>query len=70
MFDFFEKHLGKFVGGTTILSSVNFVTLLVSSLSDGIITDEELHALIQASSGIQVVVLVVIMAFLKSRNDK
>lgn len=66
--EFIKKNILKIVTVPVVISAGSFALLLVQSLSDGVISDEELHSLIQAGSGIELVFLAVIMAVLKVRK--
>lgn len=65
-----NKHALKAVSVTTLLSGGNFLIMLLQALADGKITDEELHQLITASSGIETLVLAVVIYFLRRQNKK
>lgn len=60
-----KKHLFKLITIPAIISALNFIVLILQSVSDGVITDQELHALIKASSGIDIIFLVIAITLLK-----
>lgn len=68
MIDWLETHILKLIGIPVTLNVVKFALLLVQSLSDGVITDDELHSLMQLGSGVELIVLVIVMAVLKVKK--
>ena len=66
--EWIKDNILKIAAVPVVVSSGNFILLLVQSMSDGVITDEELHALIKVGSGIELICLVAVMGVLKIRK--
>ncbi len=69
LLQFLEKNLNRILTVPVIISLMHFILLLIQSLSDGILTNEELHALIQGTSGINIVILGFVMIVLKLKSE-
>jgi hypothetical protein len=65
-----EKHIGKAIGIPFALNGIQFLLMLLHATSDGVIDHEELEGLLQAGSGIQMVLLAGVMAYLKLKRNK
>jgi len=52
----------------TLLGFVTFLANLISALSDGVIDGNEFHQLMSSSSGIETVLLLVVMVALKKKK--
>jgi hypothetical protein len=63
-----KDHTGKIMWIPLIMSSTTFVANLIIAASDGVISDDEFHSLIQQSTGGQMVVLIAIMGLLKLKK--
>lgn len=62
------NNLTKVIGVPVVVNSMSFLALLFQSLSDGVIDETELHNLLTAGSGIDLIVLVFVMAVMKVRS--
>jgi len=51
-----------------VMSSISFVTNLLTALSDGVIDDTELHQLMSSANGIEMLVLFLIMIALRDKK--
>lgn len=67
--DMIKEHAKPLIAVPAILNGGNFLIMLLQSVSDGVITDQELHNLMQASSGLNIVILGIVMLIMK-RNDQ
>lgn len=65
-----KNNVSKVVAIPAFVSSVQFLILLVQAASDGVIDDNELHQLMTAGSGINLIVLLLVYAILKLKNEK
>jgi len=68
--DFLEKHLNKILGTTTIISTVQFLASLFACLDDGKLSMDEIHTLLISSSGIETVLIMVIVTVIKIRDAR
>lgn len=66
--EWIKNNVMKIITVPVVISTGNFAVLLVQSLSDGVITEDELHMLIKAGSGIQLVCLALVMGVLKIKK--
>lgn len=67
-FDKFKENLDKVITVPALLSTANFLANLLAALKDNNISDQEFHALLQMSSGIEAIILFAIMAFLRIKK--
>lgn len=63
-----EKNAGKTVGIPFIISTLQFLLMLLHAMSDGIIDHQELEALLQAGNGVQMVFLALAIGYLQFRK--
>lgn len=68
MLDWIQENLDKLVTVPVFSNIGTFALVLVQSLSDGVVTDDELHAIVQASSGLTLFMLTLVLAVLKFRK--
>jgi hypothetical protein len=68
MLDWLKNNLNHAVTVPLLLSTANFGLLLFESLMDGVITDNELHQLMQTSSGINMIILCGVLAIIKIKR--
>ncbi len=61
-------NVGRVLWIPLLASSATFIANILIALSDGVISEREFHDLLQGASGVEIVVLMLVMAFLKSRN--
>ncbi len=63
-----EGNLFQVLGVPTALSGVTFVSNVVQSLSDGNLSHSELQGLISSASGIETLILLLLMIALKFKK--
>ena len=68
IFEWIKDNIIKIASVPVVVSSGNFILLFIQSISDGVITNEELHSLIEIGSGIEIICLAAVMAVLKIRK--
>lgn len=68
--DLLKNHAGKAIGVPTALSALTFFGNLALALSDGVIDDTEFHNLLTSASGVEMLLLGVLMLALKKKKDQ
>ena len=68
LFQWAKDNLVKIVAIPTLLNCVSFTANVMIAASDGVIDSNELHQLMSVASGANVAILVVVMAYLKTRK--
>lgn len=65
--DFAKKHFMKFITLPAVISGLTFLLNILLALNDGVIDDKEFHNLMTSSSGVQMVILFLVMIVLKRK---
>ncbi len=68
LWNLIEAHLGKAIGIPLGLNTIQFLLMLVNAISDGVLSHEELEALMKAGNGITLVLLALVMAYMKFKK--
>lgn len=68
IYNWIGKNIGKAIGVPIVLNSVEFILMLAHSLSDGVISHDELEALLKAGDGINLAFLAIVLAYLKFKK--
>lgn len=66
--DFLNKNPIVTLGTPSLLAGLNFFGNLAIDLSDGHLDNQEFHQLMTSSSGVETIILVIIMIALKVKN--
>jgi len=66
--DWVNENASKAIGVPAALSALTFFGNLALALSDGVITQQEFHNLIASANGLESLVLIVLMIFLKKKK--
>jgi len=67
--DWFDRHTCKIVGVSLVLSLSNFLLSLICGEGVDMISDQLFHDFVHVSSGLDIVLLIIIMALLRTRRD-
>lgn len=62
------KHINKILAVPLTGAALTFLGNMLLAVSDGVIDEDEFHTLLQGSSTLQMGILVIVMAVLKSRK--
>jgi hypothetical protein len=62
------QHYGKILGLAAVIGSGTFFSNLMLDLSNGTVTDDQFHSLLSQASGVQLVLLGIVMAVIKLRK--
>jgi hypothetical protein len=63
-----KNNLGKVVAVPITINTIEFAVLFLQSIQDGVITDEELHQMMQVGSGVSLIFLTAVLGFLKLKK--
>lgn len=69
LFNWLQSNVHKAVGVPALISTVQFLAMLMQYASDGVIDETELHQLLTTGSAINLAILIVVYAFLKARKS-
>ena len=70
LFQWMKENAGKSIGIPAFLSSINFLGNLFLALSDGVLTQQEFHALLTSANGIETIILLIAWAAFREKKDK
>ena len=68
MWNFVEKNLGKAITIPIALNGLEFLMMLIHSMSDGVIDHSELEALLKVGDGVSILLLTLVMGYLKFKK--
>ena len=66
--DWLKNNVFKAIGLPLGMSILTFGGTLINALADGVITDEELHTLVQSASGVEMVILMGVYWLVKKQK--
>ena len=66
--NYLTAHAKSAIAIPAAISGFEFMALLIQSASDGVISEQELHALLKAGSGFNFVILAIVLAYLHYRK--
>ena len=64
-----KDNVGKIMWLPLLMSSTTFIANMILAMSDGTISDDEFHTIIQQANGWEMIILAAIMGLLKIKKN-